>query len=119
MSNASRASARALFPSLTRIDRDLVPMLIVVPRETEAHRQPFPTTLYAHGYGSLNLEAIVFAGLVASHGVAPVSIAAQVSPPTSVPAASSNQPMSDKLSNFNTPKQSPSTSSAMLRAAGW
>jgi hypothetical protein len=60
-----------------RVSRDLVPMFIVVPKETENHRQPFPTTLYAHGYGSLNLESIAFAGLVASHGVATVSITAQ------------------------------------------
>lgn len=60
-----------------RIERDLVPIFIVVPKETEAHRQPFPVTMYAHGYGSLNLEAIAFAGLVARHGVATVSIDAQ------------------------------------------
>lgn len=60
-----------------RVDRDLVPMFIIVPKETETHRQPFPTTFYAHGYGSLNLEAIAFGGLVASHGVATVSINAQ------------------------------------------
>lgn len=59
------------------VDRDLVPMFIVIPKTTETHRQPFPTTLYAHGYGSLNLEAIAFAGLVAAQGVATVSIDAQ------------------------------------------
>jgi len=59
------------------VDRDLVPMFIVVPKETAAHQQPFPTTLYAHGYGSLNIEAIAFAGLVARHGVATVAINAQ------------------------------------------
>ncbi|MCB9596346.1 MAG: hypothetical protein H6719_26725 [Sandaracinaceae bacterium] len=60
-----------------RIERDVVPMFIVIPKETATHQQPFPTTLYAHGYGSLNLEAIAFAGLVASQGVATVSIDAQ------------------------------------------
>ncbi|MCZ7679998.1 MAG: hypothetical protein M5U28_15035 [Sandaracinaceae bacterium] len=60
-----------------RVERDLVPMFVVVPKETEAHQQPFPVTMYAHGYGSLNLEAIAFAGLVARHGVATVSIDAQ------------------------------------------
>ena len=59
-----------------RIDRALVPIFIVVPTETETHRQPFRTTFYAHGYGSLNLEAIAFAGLTANHGVATVSITA-------------------------------------------
>lgn len=60
-----------------RVERDLVPMFVVVPKETEAHQQPFPVTMYAHGYGSLNLEAIAFSGLVARHGVATVSIDAQ------------------------------------------
>ena len=60
-----------------RIDRDLVPMFIVVPKTTETHRQPFPTTLYAHGLGSLNIESIAFAGQVANHGVATVAIDAQ------------------------------------------
>lgn len=60
-----------------RIDRDVVAMFIAVPKEAGSHRQPFPTALYAHGYGSLNLEAIAFAGLIASHGVATVSIHAQ------------------------------------------
>ncbi len=60
-----------------RIERDLVPMFVIVPKETDAHRQPFPVTLYAHGYGSLNIESIAFAGLIARHGVATVSIDAQ------------------------------------------
>ena len=60
-----------------RIERDLVPIFLIVPKETEAHRQPFPVTMYAHGYGSMNLEAIAFAGLVARHGVATVSVTAQ------------------------------------------
>lgn len=57
-----------------RVERDLVPMLIIVPKTTSTHHQPFPTTLYAHGYGTLNLEAVAFAGQVANHGVATVSI---------------------------------------------
>ncbi|MGE0788365.1 MAG: hypothetical protein AB7S26_22010 [Sandaracinaceae bacterium] len=60
-----------------RVERDLVPMFIIVPKETETHHQPFTTTFYAHGYGSLNLEALAFAGSVANHGVATVSIDAQ------------------------------------------
>jgi hypothetical protein len=60
-----------------RVERDLVPIFIVIPKETTVHRQPFPVTMYAHGYGSLNLEALAFAGLIASHGVATVSIDAQ------------------------------------------
>lgn len=60
-----------------RIERDLVPIFVVVPKESEAHRQPFPVTMYSHGLGSMNLEAIAFAGLVARHGVATVAIGAQ------------------------------------------
>ncbi|MBZ0121195.1 MAG: hypothetical protein K8H88_29640, partial [Sandaracinaceae bacterium] len=60
-----------------RIGSDRVPIFVVVPKETAAHRQPFPVTLYAHGYGSLNLEAIAFAGLTARHGIATVTIDAQ------------------------------------------
>jgi hypothetical protein len=60
-----------------RVARDLVPMFIVVPKETATHRQPFPVAFYAHGYGSVNLEAIAFAGLTAQHGIATVSIDAQ------------------------------------------
>ena len=60
-----------------RIEREWVPALVIVPKETDAHRQPFRTTLYSHGYGSLNLEAVAFAGLVANHGVATVSISSQ------------------------------------------
>ncbi len=60
-----------------RVDRDLVPMFIVVPRETASHHQPFPVTFYAHGLGSVNLESIAFAGLTAQHGIATVAIDAQ------------------------------------------
>lgn len=60
-----------------RVSRDLVPMFILVPKETEAHQQPFETTLYAHGYTSLNIEALAFAAQVANHGVATVAIDAQ------------------------------------------
>lgn len=57
--------------------RDLVPMVISVPRRTETRRQPFPVTFYAHGYGLLNLESIAFAGITAQQGIATVSIDAQ------------------------------------------
>lgn len=60
-----------------QIERDLVPVFIVIPKETATHHQPFPVTLYAHGYGSLNLEAVAFAGLTARHGIATISIDAQ------------------------------------------
>ncbi len=60
-----------------QIERDLVPIFMVIPKETETHHQPFPVTLYAHGYGTLNLEAVAFAGLTAQHGIATISIDAQ------------------------------------------
>ncbi|MCS6800131.1 MAG: hypothetical protein NZ898_16695, partial [Myxococcota bacterium] len=60
-----------------RVRRDLVPMVITVPKPTERARQPFPVTFYAHGYGNLAIESLGFAGLVARQGIATVSIDAQ------------------------------------------
>jgi hypothetical protein len=60
-----------------RVSSDFVPLIIAVPKETEAHRQPFPVAFYGHGYTSNHLEAFGFAGLLARQGVATVGIAAQ------------------------------------------
>lgn len=60
-----------------RISRDLVPMIIVVPKETETARQPFPVTFYGHGYTSMFIESLGFAGMMAQQGVATVGINAQ------------------------------------------
>jgi hypothetical protein len=57
--------------------RDRVPFVLAVPRETATRRQPFPVTLYGHGYTSTNLEALAFAGLMARTGVATASIVAE------------------------------------------
>lgn len=57
-----------------RIGRDLVPMLVVVPKETETRHQPFPVAFYGHGYTSTKIEALAFAGLMAKQGVATVAI---------------------------------------------
>jgi hypothetical protein len=54
--------------------RDLVPAIIVVPREDATHHQPFPVTFYGHGYTGANIEALGFAGGVARNGVATVAI---------------------------------------------
>jgi hypothetical protein len=54
--------------------RDLVPVLIVVPREDATHHQPFPVTFYGHGYTGANIEALGFAGEIARNGVATVAI---------------------------------------------
>lgn len=54
--------------------RDLVPVIIVVPREDATHHQPFPVAFYGHGYTGANIEALGFAGEVARSGVATVAI---------------------------------------------
>ncbi len=58
----------------TSVHRDLVPVLIVVPREDATHHQPFPVTFYGHGYTGANIEALGFAGEVARSGVATVAL---------------------------------------------
>jgi hypothetical protein len=60
-----------------RVSSDVVPLIVAVPKETEAHRQPFPVAIYGHGYTSNHLEAFGFAGLLARQGVATAGIAAQ------------------------------------------
>ncbi len=60
-----------------RIGSDIVPLIITIPKETAAHRQPFPVALYGHGYTSSHLESLGFGGLLASHGVASAGIVAQ------------------------------------------
>lgn len=60
-----------------RATADLVPFLLVVPRETATRRQPFPVALYGHGYTSSHVEALGFAGLMARNGIATAAIAAE------------------------------------------
>lgn len=54
--------------------RDLVPVIIVVPKEDATHHQPFPVAFYGHGYTGANIEALGFAGEIARNGVATVAI---------------------------------------------
>ncbi len=58
----------------SRVHRDLVPVIIVVPREDATHHQPFPVAFYGHGYTGANIEALGFAGEIARSGVATVAI---------------------------------------------
>ncbi len=60
-----------------RISRDMVPMLIAVPKETAQHHQPFPVAFYGHGYMSTKLEALLYMGFIARQGMATVAIDAQ------------------------------------------
>ena len=60
-----------------RYGRETQTMFITIPKQTDAHQQPCPVTMYAHGYGNLSLESIAFSGIVARHGVATVALNAQ------------------------------------------
>jgi hypothetical protein len=59
------------------VGRDLIPVIMVIPRATAARSQPFPVAFYGHGYTSVNLEALGFAGLMARNGIATVAIDAE------------------------------------------
>ncbi len=59
------------------VARDLVPVVIAVPRELEGRAQPFPVAIYGHGHTSSNLEGLGFAGLLARRGIATVAIDAE------------------------------------------
>jgi hypothetical protein len=65
------------------VARDLVPLLVAVPRQTFAHRQPFDVALYAHGDGGSHLEALTYASHAAAQGLATV---AALAPGHGVPA---------------------------------
>ncbi|MDH5492057.1 MAG: hypothetical protein OEY14_08890, partial [Myxococcales bacterium] len=60
-----------------RLDRDRIPVIVTVPKETPEYQQPFPVVFYGHGYTSMMIESIGFAGLMARHGLATVGIDAQ------------------------------------------
>lgn len=57
-----------------KIYRDKVQYLIVVPKNTTKHQQPFPVAYYGHGYTSSSLEVLGFAGHLAAHGIASVGM---------------------------------------------
>lgn len=44
--------------------------LLVVPKRSPTQQGPFPVVMYAHGYTSLKLEAVAFAGVLARFGMA-------------------------------------------------
>jgi hypothetical protein len=47
---------------------------LIVPKETEQHKPPFPVCIYAHGYGSARFEILGFAGTMARYGIATIGI---------------------------------------------
>ncbi|RLB47589.1 MAG: hypothetical protein DRI90_26170, partial [Deltaproteobacteria bacterium] len=51
---------------------DTVQFWMIIPKETEAHQQPFDVTLFGHGYTSSMFEVILYAGLLAEQGVATI-----------------------------------------------
>jgi len=51
-----------------------VPFMIMVPKETEAHQQPFPVVVYNHGARTSRLEPILMANDFARAGFAVMSI---------------------------------------------
>ncbi len=53
---------------------DVVPFFLVVPKETAQFKQPFDVNIYGHGYTGNFLEAILYAGNLAEHGLATIGI---------------------------------------------
>ncbi len=57
-----------------RVQPDTVPFWLSVPKATAAHKQPFPTTVWAHGTTLHGDEIIARAGYFAKQGVAMIGI---------------------------------------------
>jgi hypothetical protein len=53
---------------------DTVQFWMIVPKETETHKQPFDVNIFGHGYTANFLEQILYAGNMAEHGLATVGI---------------------------------------------
>jgi hypothetical protein len=53
---------------------DVVQFWLIVPKETDKHKQPFNVNIFGHGYTSTFLEQILYAGNMAEHGVATIGI---------------------------------------------
>jgi len=53
---------------------DTVQFWMIIPKETEQHKQPFDINIFGHGYTSTHLEQILYAGNMAAHGIATISI---------------------------------------------
>jgi len=57
-----------------KVGTDEVTWWCAVPRETEVYKQPFPVTVYSHGYSGNRFETIGFASLMARYGMATCGI---------------------------------------------
>ena len=57
-----------------QVGQDTVHFWLVVPKETAAHKQPFPIAVFGHGYGGQSENVIDFAGELARQGIASVTI---------------------------------------------
>lgn len=57
-----------------QVTTDEVPFFLVVPKETAEFKQPFDVNIYGHGYTGNFLEPILYAGILAQHGLATVGI---------------------------------------------
>ena len=53
---------------------DTVQFLLVVPKETAEHKQPFDVDIYGHGYTGNFTELLLYAGNMAQHGLATIGI---------------------------------------------
>jgi hypothetical protein len=56
------------------VKRDKVHFWMVVPKETEQHKQPFPISLVGHGYGGNSENVMSLGGGIARQGIATISI---------------------------------------------
>lgn len=54
------------------VGRETISALVLIPRATATHAQPFRTLFYVHGHGSANAEPLPFAGFMLQHGIATV-----------------------------------------------
>ncbi|MDH5494009.1 MAG: hypothetical protein OEY14_18810, partial [Myxococcales bacterium] len=55
-----------------RVDREVVSLLMFIPKETAEHPQPFPVGFYIHGHGSNSSEPLPFIGFMVQNGIAGV-----------------------------------------------
>lgn len=56
------------------ITSDTVQFFAIVPKETAQFHQPFDVNIYGHGYTGAFIEEIIYAGLMAKHGLATIGI---------------------------------------------
>lgn len=56
------------------VHTDTVQFWVFVPKETEQFKQPFDVNVYGHGYTGNFVEQILYAGLLAQHGLATIGI---------------------------------------------